>query len=641
MKKVIACLLTLCLALAGGAALAQPVATAIPMDTPLVVAIPTQMSGYFFTDMWGNNSVDASIRSLLHGYGTITWKFAGAYGVDDTVASSLTSVDDAQGNRTYTFTLNTGMTYNDGTAITAADYVFSVLLRSQPAIRELGGSNTQYAYLSGYQKYASGDTDVFTGVRLLNDQQFSITITAKTLPYFYELALTNVEPAPIEVIAPGFVVADDGAGAYLAKPDDTQDGKLVSAPLTSDILQTTLTADQGYLHRPMMTCGPYQLANYDAVNSTLDLMLNPRYLGNYEGRKPEAQQVRIIQMEDSAALDAFQRDEVQMVHKISSADVVERARQMQVDDLLTISNYMNSGYAFLGFACEQEPTNDASVRRAISMCLDRNAFCTDLYQGNALPVYGLYGYGQWMVALDTQVLSDFTIPYDLASARDLLIKAGYIYNEEGKPFEEGTDQVRCRVRNGAMTKLILNWAKTPSKSGDFAQQQLEAAFATLGIRLNVTEMSFADMLHQYLRIDGKRDYNLYFLSENFSYAFDPYANYLISEDANGTTNNTGLSDTKLMQAASAMRSISSDDQAGYIEKWKLFQERWMEEMPNAPIYCNVYFDICKPTLYGYASYAQYGLAQAILYTTATEPVATDVFTPVNTPAGTGEIAIED
>lgn len=634
MRKVIACLLTLCLTLTGGTALAQSGTVAISMDAPLVVAIPTQMSGYFFTDMWGNNSVDASIRSLLHGYGTITWKFTGAYGVDNTVVSSLTSVDDAQGNRTYTFTLNTGLTYNDGSAITVADYVFSVLLQSQPAIRELGGSNLQYAYLLGYNKYAAGNTDVFSGVRLINDQQFSLTITAKTLPYFYELALTNVEPAPIDAIAPGFIVADDGAGAYLAKPDDTQGGKLAHAVLTSALLQTTLTSEQGYLHQPRKTCGPYQLADYDADNSTVDLKLNPRYLGNYEGRKPEAQQVKLIQMEDSAALEAFERDEVQMVHKISNADVVERARQMQVNDQLTISNYLNSGYAFLGFACEQEPTNDVSVRRAIAMCLDRNAFCTDLYQGNALPVYGLYGYGQWMVGLDTQVLSDFAISYDLAKARDLLIEAGYIYNEDGRPFEEGTDAIRCRVKNGAMTKLILNWAKTVSKSSDFAQKQLEQAFATLGIQLNVTEMSFADMLRQYLRIDGHRDYNLYFLSENFSYAFDPYANYMIGDDANNTANNTGLSDPKLMQAAMDMRSINSDDQSGYIDKWKLFQARWMELMPNAPIYCNVYFDVCKTTLYGYSSYAQYGLAQAILYTTATEPEPEDVLTPVTTIAGT-------
>jgi len=246
-----------------------------------------------------------------------------------------------------------------------------------------------------------------------------------------------------------------------------------------------------------------------------------------------------------------------------------------------------------------------------------------------------------MVALDTQVISEFNISYDLAAARDLLIKAGYIYNEDGKPYEEGSDQVRCRVQNGAMTKLILNWAKTSSQSADFAQQQLQAAFSALGIQLNITEMSFADMLRQYLRMDGTRDYNLYFLSENFAYAFDPYANYQTGDDLSGTTNSTGLKDQTLMNAALAMRSVNSDDQATYIEKWKLFQERWMEEMPNAPIYCNVYFDVCKPTLYGYSSYAQYGLAQALLYTTATEPVVTDTFTPVSPQAGSEDIVIED
>ena len=39
----------------------------------LTVAVTTPLTGYFFTNMWGNNSSDLDIRSLIHGYNLIEW----------------------------------------------------------------------------------------------------------------------------------------------------------------------------------------------------------------------------------------------------------------------------------------------------------------------------------------------------------------------------------------------------------------------------------------------------------------------------------------------------------------------------------------------------------------------------------------
>ena len=44
-------------------------------DTPthITVGSPTRVSGMFFTDMWGNNTSDIDVRTLLHVYNTVEW----------------------------------------------------------------------------------------------------------------------------------------------------------------------------------------------------------------------------------------------------------------------------------------------------------------------------------------------------------------------------------------------------------------------------------------------------------------------------------------------------------------------------------------------------------------------------------------
>ena len=247
---------------------AQPVVLTEPV--PITVGVSTQMSGYFFSDMWGNNTVDADIRSMLHGYGTIVWKNAGEYGVDANVVTDLSTTDGNRG-RTYTITLADDLTYSDGTPITAADYVFTILLQRDPLIPQLGGMNTNFAHLIGWSDYAAGQANAFAGVRLLSDTSFSVTVPARAIPYFYELTYVAVEPCPIRVLAPDYRVMDDGDGAYLAYPDAAAEGSYVRTALTLELLQATLTAEDGYLHQPKLTCGPYMLTSWLIVVETPSL----------------------------------------------------------------------------------------------------------------------------------------------------------------------------------------------------------------------------------------------------------------------------------------------------------------------------------------------------------------------------------
>lgn len=619
MKKQLTLVLALALAMPAAGALAQ----ATPAAGPYVAAVATRMSGNLYTDMWGVNSVDASVRALLHGYSTISWSFTGEFGVDSSVVSAFSSEDNERGDRTYRFTLAQDLTYNDGTPITAADYVFSALLRSDPSIPAVGGENTGMSYVQGAQNYALGRTGVLSGLRLIDPYTFSVTVPATALPFFYELTYAQLEPSPIGVIAPGFAVYDAGKGAYLAPAGQEAPAAPAASPLTSALLSTTLTAENGYLHQPRVTSGPYQLTAYDPAEATVTLSVNPLYKGNAEGRKPELQSVTIVPMDSATALSAFAQGKVQLIHNISDADVVEQARQMSIAGTANIGNHLNSGYAFLAFSCEMSPTDDVNVRRAIAMCVDRAAFVSGLYRGDALPVYGYYGYAQWMLQQNSEELIKYDLGFDVESARALLEKAGYVYNKDKKLYESGKGQVRCKLQNGKLIPLELRWGKTASKSADLLKTQLTAAFDQLGIGLTIDELSFSDLLKQYYREAGQRDYQLLFLSEMFPYQFDPYFAYQVGDAWQGASNTSGLRDDKLMKAALNLRRVESGDTAGYLAKWAVFQEKWNNVLPTMPIYCPVEYDVSIPSIYLFAEYSRNGLDAAILYATFTEPVIPD------------------
>ena len=175
------------------------------------VGLYTAIDGdYLFTSAWGDTGADRDLRSLIYGGETVSVTAENTFTYNPSVISSVSISDGADGSRTYTYTLLGGLSYSDGSALTAQDYVFSVLLQSSPEFGELSGDNTAYEALEGYEAYASGETDTFTGVRWISDTQFSLTIAADWLPYYQEMLLTQVIPYPKAVLAANATLDDDG-----------------------------------------------------------------------------------------------------------------------------------------------------------------------------------------------------------------------------------------------------------------------------------------------------------------------------------------------------------------------------------------------------------------------------------------------
>lgn len=590
MKRLL--MIVVCLCLFASAALAQ---------TPLVVGSTTAMSGNFFSDVFGNNTADNDVRVLLHDYCTVAFGENGSFDINETAVREVLTELSPSGNKTYTFYLQKDLRYCDGSAITAQDYVFSSLLLGSQMLAEIGGSNTKMNHIQGYAPYITGLNNVFSGVRLLDEYAFSLTILSSELPNFYELALVAVTPYPISVIAPGCSIRDDGQGAY------------IMGDMTGDMLRKTLLDEQtGYLSHPTVTSGPYMLVAYDKAAKRAEFAVNPYYKGNSMGQKSNIEHLVFCEVQNDTLLAKLQSGEVDLVNKVTSGSVIHQGLNMVVEEQLAAVNYLRAGFSFIAFACEQSVPSDEAVRKAVAMCIDGKALCDEFLMGFGVPIYGYYGYGQWMVAHTQEQLKALNrYQPDLAAAARLLESGGWTYDAQGAPYS-GTG-ARYRVKNGALEELVLRYAKTRNNTAaDIVERMLSESFEKVGIRLETTAVSTTEMFRRYYRQD-ERVYDMFFLASNFSYVFDPYFTYSVSPALQGVLNTSGLTDSTLMELARSMRETEPGDEQAYIEKWLDFQAYWVDVLPMVPLYTNLYYDFFNTRLKDYYANAYQSWAVAIVY----------------------------
>jgi ABC-type transport system substrate-binding protein len=632
----------------------------------LVVGSTIQLSGKFTTTMWGTNTADMDVRALLHSYETVVSEQLWESELNGIVVRNARF--NAEGaDYAYTIELQRDLQYNDGSPITAQDYVFAILLAGAPEVKALGGTTLGMSHVKGYDAYSAGETRVIEGVRLLSDYEFQLRISGSYYPYFYNMAMLAVQPYPMKVIAPGCEVRDDGQGAYLAASDAAALMDITDLPYTPGefsvamLQKTMLDPVDGYLTYPKVTSGPYSLESYDPVLHEAKFLINPYFKGDFHGQKPHIERLTFRQVEEQTELEELKAGTVDLVNKSMDDGVVGRGLEMIAggDTSLRAAEYPRSGLSFLAFACELAPTDSVAVRKAISMSVDKNEVILKLLNNTATRVDGYYGVGQWMMTYEdtgsaptaadpkavvdpATVVEPISVPeilttrikeVDLLGAQALLAQDGWTLNADGQPFVAGRDMVRYRQRDGALEPLTLKMAATEGNAvAANLREQLERVFQTLGIGLEVTELPFSELLMHYYR-QVERTYHMFFMASNLSYVFDPYYTFHTGEVYQGMLNTSGLKDERLMSLARSMRETTPMDLRTYVERWLQFQNRFDEVMPLVPIYSNEYYDFYRSDLQRYSPYTSASWAQAILPAYIGEPIEPEV-----DPAEVGAIA---
>lgn len=424
-------------------------ATAPSVPNRAILGSSTELSGDFRWPGFGGSSAGASdqdINRLTAGYSTMETNQGGAYVWNETVVKSHNETENEDGTYTVAIELNEGLTFSDGSPITAANYVAGILAFSTQVSVGAGHSGKSGQSLVGYNDFYAytGEegtgSKVFTGVRMLDDYSFSLTVSSDFYPYYFAYTYAAVSPDPLGlVLGEGVEVKDDGEGCYLSDNFYEKNG--------DEYVKAAEIAANRYDVSKYPFSGPYVISNWDAATKECTMTINPEFKGNFEGQTPSIETIVYVKIIEETQLDQLKTGGVDVLSGITGGDSTKAALEIVDGVNFAEVHYQRAGYGKIQFECDFGPTMFPEVRQAITYLLNRTEFCQAFTGGYGVVVDGPYSpdFDMWRAVEDDIELVDYTFSPD--NAKKVLEEGGWIYNSKGEPFVEGAggvDSVRYK-----------------------------------------------------------------------------------------------------------------------------------------------------------------------------------------------------
>ena len=576
----------------------------------LVIGSLTDLEGEFYDTSFNNTATNYKTYDLLHGYDTVVFNKEGKFQADPTVIKDLQQVDNEDGSKTYTITINDGLVWTDNTPVTAKDYVFAILLESSPEMMQVDGypSNNYVVYV-GWDEFNAGETENMAGVRLIDDMTFSVTVKAEELPNHYDIVNAIVRPRPMHVIAPECDVVD------------SEEGVSISGDFTTDLLMETINnPDTGYRYNPTVTCGPYKFVSYDASSRQGTLEVNELYAGDYKSVKPLIKKVIIKTVKDATQMNELEAGTVDLLFQTSGGETIESGLDLVDAGKAQKTTYFRNGYGKVQFDCSQFPTDSVNVRQAIALCLDRNEFAKQYSGGYASIVHAAYGMAQWEYRQSIDWIDENLDTYemDLERAKELLAADGWTLNKDGGEYKDG-DGVRYKDVDGELKPLVIEWCNTDGNPvSELLSTMLPSNMEAIGMQLNPTTTDFPT-LSAAIGHEGEKIYNMYNLATGFATANSPWYNYSSDEAwMMSGYNSNWIKDEELSSAVEAMKSIPFDADEEWLEAWRNYIKIWNQKLPDVPLYSDEYHDFYGNKLHDWDASSMWDWSDALIDAWVTE-----------------------
>lgn len=416
-------------------------------DNSFILGNSTDLSGKFRYSAFGASSPAASdndVAGLVSGLETVGTTKEGGYAVNPTVVKNLTTTENEDGSKTYTIEIYDDLVFSDGSPITAKNYLYYAMVFNTPVAAEASGRVTRslmsvvgfagnFAY-DGTNEGVDGATKVVTGLRLLGDYTFSVTISPDYLPYFYDITYAAFDPSYKDLWLGQYDIADDGEGVYITDGFYAKNGdNYVMAKHIADSAYANDTSKYPF-------AGPYVVERYDASSKEATLKLNPNFKGNYEGTKPQIETIVYKKVIADTQLEDLRSGGIDVIAGVTGGEETNEALKLVNDSngAFVATHYSRAGYGKLGFRADYGPVQFTEVRQAIAYCMDRATFAKDFTGGYGGVVDGPYYTGAWMykAALASGMLLN---AYDTSadSAIAVLEANGWIYDAEGNDYVSG------------------------------------------------------------------------------------------------------------------------------------------------------------------------------------------------------------
>jgi len=612
------------------------------------------------------------------------------------VVKSHTETENADGTYTITIELNEGLTFSDGSPVQAQNYLARILAFSSPVAVETGHAGNMGQTYVGYQEFnafnganAGEEVNVgteeepemvtvskaFSGLRLLSDYSFSLTVSSDYYPYYFAFTYGAVQPAPLGLfLGEGVEVLDDGEGAYLSDSFYEMDGD-------SYVKAAEITANRYDLTKYPFS-GPYVVSDWDDSTKQVTLTINPAYKGNFEGQTPSIETIVYIKLIEETQIEMLQSGGTDIVGGVTGGDNTKAALAVVDGTNFSEVHYQRAGYGKIQFDCDFGPTMFQEVRQAIAYLLNRTEFCQAFTGGYGVVIDGPYSpdFAMWQAVQDDIELIDYAFSPD--NAKKVLEDGGWIYNSKGEPYVEGqtgVDAVRYKKLTAEQAEaldginknyasvantdgvtyktveingeyympLAINWfGSTPNTVTDQLSTALanSSDLAASGMVIRATTGDFDHLLGEMYRepsygYGGTPTYGMYNLATGWTSSLYDNAYYWSLDPAWADYSSNRLYDEydkafpydlKAEKLTYEQAVEASGDKLGmdylsmamvynatteeeYNQWWMAFIERWNELMPDIPLYSNYYYDVYNAKIENFVTGPFFGPAQALLY----------------------------
>ncbi|MBE7068706.1 MAG: hypothetical protein E7381_05335 [Clostridiales bacterium] len=413
----------------------------------------TELSGSFRNASFGKSSpgaADLAVQTLTSGYATVTTDKRGTFvWADEHIIASHTENKNADGTATYTVTLADGLTFSDGSPITAENYLVATLVGSSAVMREAGGNDAVGLTFVGYEDFhayaGDGEPVPFSGIRILNEKTFSVTVKEEYADYYYALRYGAFTPEPLGLYLGKYKIKDDGEGAYLQKEfyNKIQKNGIPSyenADLIAQNMRETRAEKFPY-------SGPYTVENYDVATRTATLKRNARYKGDVRG-KASIERISYVKIVPETQLDQLRQGRVDVLAGVTGGEETKAVLAVVDNVKFKETHYDRAGYGKLAFRCDFSPTQFVEVRRAVMHTIDRNEFAQTFTGGYGSVVDAPYYAGSptYLAVKDKLRLNKYEYSVDLA--KQSLRAGGWIYNADGSAYDENKGGIRYKKLTG-------------------------------------------------------------------------------------------------------------------------------------------------------------------------------------------------
>ena len=392
-----------------------------------------------FTVQYGSNpeTLDPALNSAIDASNTIITIFEPLLLINENnevIGGQAESWEASEDGLTWTFTMRDGLKWSDGTDLTAKDFEYSFKRMANPDTAA-PYAETCLGMIDGFDAAQAGDPDALN-VKASDDGKTLTIVLSYPCSYFDKMAafaaMSPVQQATVEANGDSWCTSAD----------------------------------------TFVSNGPYMITDW-TPSERIVLSKNPNYVGGWDSSKIVSDTITLLLLEDSSAsFAAYNSGEAVLIKDVPTDEIpsltkAEDGGDFYVDTIL--------GTYYVSLNLQRDAFQDAKVRKALSLAIDRDYVANTIMQGTYTTADSIVGPG--IVDESGYFHDNGNAPYISADYEANLAEAKKLLEEAGYPNGEGYPTIEYSTNDAGYHVPLAEY--------------LQQAWGDLGITLTINKMEWS------------------------------------------------------------------------------------------------------------------------------------------------------